>query len=329
MNAINTFFRKKIKYLIPVLLALPSIFLTNCNKGHVEIIDITDSIENCALPYVVYFYPVADIGNGETSYHWDFGDGTLSQERAPVHVYDKTGLYTVTLKIRNNETEDVKSMKLDLQAENIPIVPNFEWAFYGSGLYAPAKISLTNYSSHATSYHWDFGDGYEAEGVENPEHEYTHPGTYTLSLGAICNGDTAFQSETFEIKEAPNDIMVRDVRVWLPPEFLGANIFCDMLLNGRLIKTSPVAIDISGYPVILPVNDYILNFDYNNDVITFHVYDEAAPQVGNEIYTFEAFTSQIQNDYYPYTLFWGDGSEFSAEADIEYEIDIKSEKSNK
>lgn len=32
-------------------------------------------------------------------YHWDFGDGTQSNEENPEHVYTKTGRYTVVLTI--------------------------------------------------------------------------------------------------------------------------------------------------------------------------------------------------------------------------------------
>ncbi|NIP35046.1 MAG: PKD domain-containing protein [Thermoplasmata archaeon] len=31
------------------------------------------------------------------TYHWDFGDGTTSNEQNPSHTYDKKGTYTVTL----------------------------------------------------------------------------------------------------------------------------------------------------------------------------------------------------------------------------------------
>ena len=44
------------------------------------------------------------------------------------------------------------------------------------------NVFFTNKSSSsATSYHWDFGDG-DASNQKNPQHRYSTPGTYTVSL---------------------------------------------------------------------------------------------------------------------------------------------------
>jgi hypothetical protein len=45
--------------------------------------------------------------------------------------------------------------------------------------------SFTNQSSNASNYLWNFGDGSTPTGVENPNHVYTFPGTYTVTLTAI------------------------------------------------------------------------------------------------------------------------------------------------
>ncbi|MCP3776667.1 PKD domain-containing protein, partial [Paenibacillus sp. MZ04-78.2] len=37
------------------------------------------------------------------SYHWDFGDGTTSQDANPAHVYSKTGTFKVALKVTDNQ----------------------------------------------------------------------------------------------------------------------------------------------------------------------------------------------------------------------------------
>ena len=47
-----------------------------------------------------------------TSYFWDFGDGTTSTEKSPIHLYKKDGFFKITLTVTNpcgsvTETEDV------------------------------------------------------------------------------------------------------------------------------------------------------------------------------------------------------------------------------
>ncbi len=45
-------------------------------------------------------------GYQPTSWQWDFGDGTLSQETNPLHYYDSTGAYTVCLIVSNANGSD-------------------------------------------------------------------------------------------------------------------------------------------------------------------------------------------------------------------------------
>jgi PKD repeat protein len=42
-----------------------------------------------------------DLSKNATKWYWDFGDGTYSTERNPLHIYKKAGNYTVKLKAIN------------------------------------------------------------------------------------------------------------------------------------------------------------------------------------------------------------------------------------
>jgi hypothetical protein len=53
-----------------------------------------------------------DVSSGEpTSFFWDFGDGTTSEEKKPVKVYEKDGLYSITFICTNDIGSDTLFMK--------------------------------------------------------------------------------------------------------------------------------------------------------------------------------------------------------------------------
>ncbi|MEM7588040.1 MAG: PKD domain-containing protein [Acidobacteriota bacterium] len=56
----------------------------------------------------------ASTGQPDT-WSWDFGDGTVSAEQNPTHVYDQAGTYTVTLTTGRGEAVDTVSQDLEIQ----------------------------------------------------------------------------------------------------------------------------------------------------------------------------------------------------------------------
>jgi hypothetical protein len=52
-----------------------------------------------------------------SSWRWDFGDGTTSEERNPVHTYSRGGEFTVTLWVRGGGAESRRSKVWDLFLE--------------------------------------------------------------------------------------------------------------------------------------------------------------------------------------------------------------------
>jgi PKD repeat protein len=63
----------------------PSYYLSSMYQGYVVQMDSTFRFTNCS-----------DTGDNVT-YHWDFGDGTTSDEKNPMHKYARRGSYRVTL----------------------------------------------------------------------------------------------------------------------------------------------------------------------------------------------------------------------------------------
>jgi PKD repeat protein len=137
--------------------------------------------------------------DGFTTWEWDFGDGNISSEQHPTHLYANAGLYNVTLTVYEADGDsdtETKEDYISVTEENQPPVadPNGPYigtegvaiAFNGSGSYDP--------DGDIASYAWDFGDG-NTSSVESPTHIYAQNGTYTVSLN-VTDDDGATDINT-------------------------------------------------------------------------------------------------------------------------------------
>ncbi|MCX7607533.1 MAG: PKD domain-containing protein, partial [Bacteroidia bacterium] len=103
--------------------------------------------------------PIAftDRSQNAVSVRWDFGDGATSTDRNPTHTYTAPGSYTVTL------TAQVSSTCTDQLQRTVEILPLPTAAFTAQppSLLLPEQntLTLTNTSSGAATYQWDFGNG--------------------------------------------------------------------------------------------------------------------------------------------------------------------------
>lgn len=88
-----------------------------------------------------------------------------------------------------------------------PLAPQAAFTVANDGCKSPCTVSFTNTSQNADSYLWDFGDGATST-ADNPTHQYTTAGTYTVTLTATGAGGDPDQAEemvsvlpgTFNIK---------------------------------------------------------------------------------------------------------------------------------
>jgi hypothetical protein len=61
----------------------------------------------------VQFQPNVSGGFSPYTFEWNFGDGETSTEQAPAHVYDKAGVYTVTLNIKDDKENTADTTRED------------------------------------------------------------------------------------------------------------------------------------------------------------------------------------------------------------------------
>jgi len=141
-----------------------------------------------------------------TSYHWDFGDGVTSNQQSPVHNYQKTGKYTVTLTATNEFGQDTKTEPDYINVNNTEskLTANFS-ANPISGT-APLTVYFTNQSTgNPTSYHWDFGD--EGSGSQkSPTHVYQKSGTYSVSLTVSNGADSDTKTKSISVQSSGSSL---------------------------------------------------------------------------------------------------------------------------
>ncbi len=131
-----------------------------------------------------------DLSTGSpTSWDWDFGDGTtLSGVKNPTHTYSSGGPYTVTLTVGGPYGAGVKVKSNYITVYYTVPVANFT----ASTTSGPSllDVSFTNSSTGIIdTWLWDFGDGATSTD-QNPTHQYSTPGVYTVKLTATGPGGT-------------------------------------------------------------------------------------------------------------------------------------------
>ncbi len=141
-----------------------------------------------------------------TMWEWSFPGGTpsTSTDQNPTVTYANAGMYDVVLVVSNPAGSNTASQTSLIVVTAEPVA-NFISGINGN------TISLTNTSTGATSYSWDFGDGSMVSTDENPTHNYAMDGTYTVTLTATNPCGTVTTTETITITTAPNVAFSADI----------------------------------------------------------------------------------------------------------------------
>ena len=145
---------------------------------------IADFIGNpkfgCA-PVQVDYTDMSLSSAGIDSWEWVFGDGGISTDQNPSNTYDQPGLYTVSLKVTdNNGCENTKTRNTYIQV----IGPDVDFSADQLSICSGSTVQftdLTTFGAPIISWTWDFGDGLTSN-FQNPNHIYNATGNYTVSL---------------------------------------------------------------------------------------------------------------------------------------------------
>ncbi len=173
-NPIHTY-SKKGKYNVQLITTSPCGNDTTVKEiqiGSGLAASFTTTRNGCA-PHTVVF---ENNSIGATSYLWSFpgGDPSTSTEKNPTVVYANPGTFDVTLVVSDGSNSESVTESAYITVGQSPS-SSFTHAIEG------LKTYFTNTSSHAMSYHWDFGDGTESTDA-SPVHEYEREGEFLVKL---------------------------------------------------------------------------------------------------------------------------------------------------
>ncbi len=173
----------------------------DCMHEFCQTITILDSTSNVCI--ADYNYTVNDASvsffaqtsSNITDYLWDFGDGTFSSEKNPVHTYKTPNFYKVKLTVYDAASDCLNSkIKTVIVTVGGQDLCNASFSSFTNG----ATVKFTNTSNgEDNQLFWSFGDGnYSTDSA--PSHTYTKPNFYEVCL-SIYNDETGCYDEVCNI----------------------------------------------------------------------------------------------------------------------------------
>lgn len=147
-------------------------------------------------------------------YFWDFGDGTTGEGKTITHKYSVSGVYTVTLRVEDNEGFiDMDTVCVNIlnkpptakaEVDKVTVYEGEEVQFYG-------YTTDTEYEN--LSYLWDFGDGTYAFS-KNTKHAYQKSGIYsTKFMVRDEEGEISSDTITVEVINKPPTISIKQKNI--------------------------------------------------------------------------------------------------------------------
>ncbi|MGB9941312.1 PKD domain-containing protein [Methanosarcina sp.] len=143
-----------------------------------------------SMPLTVHF---TDQSTGSpASWKWSFGDGNTSTERNPVHTYNKSGLYSVTLTAGNANGSNALTKTGYIAVSSVLNTPVASFSSFPTSGKAPLTVGFTDQSTGSpASWKWSFGDG-NTSTEKDPVHTYNKSGQYNVKLTVSnANGSNA------------------------------------------------------------------------------------------------------------------------------------------
>jgi gliding motility-associated-like protein len=148
-----------------------------------------------------------DLTDTATRWNWNFGDGTTSTDKNPIHAYSSEGQFTVTLISTNQYCSDTI-----VKPQFIKLMPPFtDITNYSRNCTEKGKVTMNQTSQGASKWTWDFGDGTAQETyiTNKPQvaHTYSKSGIYKVVLFASNDQCTSMDTMYVSIMVKQNPVL--------------------------------------------------------------------------------------------------------------------------
>ncbi len=213
---------------------------------------------------------------------WSFGDGNTSNVTNPVHTFNASGTYPVTIEVSTDGFECPGTL-----TQNFTVYPLPETAFDVPNQVgcSPFEVVFTNTTTGGNFYEWDFGNGETSNSVNAVQTFVNDTGapllfnvTLTASNLQLCSAETSFDiivSPTpiadFEMSEQASCSF--PVNLQMTNNTLFANGYdWDFGILGSAQQVNPtIVVEAPGsYPITLTASNSFGCSDTHTDTFTIH-----------------------------------------------------------
>ncbi|MBL0310356.1 MAG: PKD domain-containing protein [Bacteroidetes bacterium] len=139
-----------------------------------------------------------------TQYFWHFGDGDSASGNNVVHLYQGSGTFQVKLvAVDSNTCTGIDSVFALVTLANDSVIADFKLDILND-CDSNLVVDLTNQSTNAAQYFWNFGDGTSSSAMDE-NHTYHSPGSYAITLLVVDNNRChPIDSMTKTVRLLPN-----------------------------------------------------------------------------------------------------------------------------
>jgi PKD repeat protein len=193
------------------------------------------------------------------SCRWTFGDGGFSTENDPEWIYDTEGEYkvglTVFCKMGHQETYFKTIIVSPRPAAKFEIIPE-------NPAIPGGRVTFINYSTGASRFKWDFGDGKVSFDFES-KHIYDKPGSYNVSL-VVASDKGCIDSMKVENAFSGSEYFIRFPNAFIPNQQGPSGGYYSARSNESSAVFYPVSSGVTEYQLRIFSKLGILIFETND-----------------------------------------------------------------